>query len=160
MNKKRKAKTHDDNRAQICILCLSKCKKRDRFTKILPKGETEKLINVYFEYNAKDWHLPCGLCSLCRLKLYRFKNGARNAIKRPDLSQFTGRKINTRSAKTPANESCDCVLCKFVRTSTKVQPETPVGLNNLQHTGKQSNCMHVILKYDKVSPFYFHRSAH
>lgn len=150
MDKNKKGTKHDSNRTRICILCLNRCSKTNLFSKIVPKGETEKLINTHFKYNAKDWHLPCGLCNGCRSKLYRYKKGTLNAIEYPDLSQFCVRKVNTRSRTIPKDEACDCFICKTIETPTRTKPVNQDELNTHQEIPKQSNFVKFFLKYDNV----------
>lgn len=106
---------HEINRSKICVLCLSRSTARNSFLNIKPKGQIEIMLNKHFKYNANDTHLPCGICSTCRNKLYRYEYGKLEIICVPDLSVFYVRKIQTRSTVNNLNGTCDCPLCdRFV----------------------------------------------
>lgn len=114
MARKDKLVNHEENRKRICIFCLSKDGRGNKFRKITSKGQTENMVNKHFRYNANDSRLPNGICNGCRTKLLRVKNG--QAVDIPNLSQFYVSKIHTRSTVVSKDGICDCNICKTVRT--------------------------------------------
>lgn len=113
MSYKKKAGTHDENRGKVCLICLKKESRcNNKFKKIYSKGKIEGMVNSIFKYSAYDEHLPNALCTACYRNLYRAKDGTRNTIELPDLSQFNRMKYSTG---TPSQLSCQCKICNMVR---------------------------------------------
>lgn len=97
--------SHEENRDKVCLFCF-KVKGRTTkttFTKILPSGKLELLINTYFPYSVtRDDFLPKSVCSGCLREVYR-KN-----ISKPDVTQFPFSKTTRSSGRV----LCICIYKK------------------------------------------------
>lgn len=78
-----KAKTHDENRNQICLLCFGKTK-----SMFSVKDGLKDLFEKYLEYDALDERLPRVLCSTCKRDLYRVENGSEKCVRLPNFSDL------------------------------------------------------------------------
>lgn len=128
-----KPRTHDENRGKVCLLCLRKDTRisRLKYSKILPKGKLESMINKHVKYNALDNRLPNAICDVCRRKLYRIEKGSIENVNIPNLKQFFVKKIYTRTTQQKPNKLCDCKLCQIANASLiESSNETKVGVIN------------------------------
>lgn len=99
------ARTHDDNRLTICLLCFRRTKTMFVIKKQL-KVDIEKLFPNYVDDNC----IPGALCSSCKRDVYRVKSGEKENIIFPDMSKFTRYKTKSQN-----NSQCQCQVCELAR---------------------------------------------
>lgn len=102
-----KAKTHDENRNQICLLCFGKTK-----SMFLVNDVLKDLVKKYLEYDALDDRLPRVLCSTCKRDLYRVEDGSEKCVRLPKFSDLKAIRKPTRSS---ISATCDCFVCELAR---------------------------------------------
>ena len=98
------ARSHDENRKVVCIMCLRKGNRE------LTPFLVSKIQNNYKEqFNFDDPRIPQGLCDPCRLALGKCDQGQKVVL--PKLFQFEtiDIKVHTRG------QDCDCLICDIGR---------------------------------------------
>ena len=92
--KKDHARTHEEKRYIICLICQ---KKKNDCVQI--PTHLKELIFKFFEYDDNDERLPKVLCRSCKTKIYKNNRSVfnSNSLKSPDYSNFSKIAQNTRS---------------------------------------------------------------
>ncbi|CAH0555135.1 unnamed protein product [Brassicogethes aeneus] len=99
-----KARTHEENRLQVCLFCFGKTK-----TMFFIKEGLKLLVKKHFEYKDEDDRLPAVLCSSCKRDLYRINE---KTIRLPKFSEL---KRIRRCTRSTSNSVCDCYICDLAR---------------------------------------------
>lgn len=99
-HRKDHARTHDENRHVICLVCSGKSGTMIKITAAL-RTKLEKLIS---HYNYNNNHLPIVICSVCRISLY----GQTVIKKQLDIFPFQKKQLI-------GNGKCYCNLCILAR---------------------------------------------
>lgn len=103
------ARTHEENRGVICLLCL---RKKDKMWDIVGplKIEVKNAVNI----NLDDIRYPSAVCSSCKIIIYKFnkQNSEETTLGLPDYSGFLELPCVTRSKNKIL---CDCKLCEIAR---------------------------------------------
>ena len=125
------AKSHDENRLALCLLCLGNSKEMRPIN-----SRHNEIINKYMylmEYNVDDNRLPSALCSTCRTVVLDYGRGIfKRHLVLADHSLMTGTPPYTRS-----HSHCPCVLCQLASAninsttslSTKMDRGRPQEIN-------------------------------
>lgn len=99
------ARTHDENRLTICLLCFGRTKEMFAI-----KGQLKKYVEKFYPNYSDDNSIPGALCSTCQRDIYRAKNDMKELKKFPDLSQFYARNTSSQN-----DSKCSCHLCELSR---------------------------------------------
>lgn len=103
------ARTHEENRDVICLLCL---RKKDKMWDIVGPliTEVKNAVNI----NLNDIRYPSAVCSSCKIIIYKFnkQNSEETTLAVPDYSGFLELPCVTRSKNKIL---CDCKLCEIAR---------------------------------------------
>ena len=102
-----KARTHDENRNQICLLCFGKTKEM-----LLFKERLKELVNKHVEYDETDERLPRVLCATCKRDLSRIEAGSEQCVRLPNFFDLQTLRKSTRSSDT---RLCDCQIYELAR---------------------------------------------
>lgn len=109
------ARTHEENRGVICLLCL---RKKDKMWDIVGPliTEVKNAVNI----NLNDIRYPSAVCSSCKIIIYKFnkQNSEETTLAVPDYSGFLELPCVTRSKNKIL---CDCKLCEIARRAQKKQ---------------------------------------
>ena len=100
------ARTHEENRKIICLLCFGKSKNMRNLTKLLQN----KVANVFEYYDESNDCLPTVICSSCKSNLYR-ENITKDSVRQIDFSKYRLPK-HLRNNKS---EKCECYFCDLAR---------------------------------------------
>lgn len=98
-------RSHEENRAALCLLCF----KRGKLRKISKSLEI-KIKESVPKYDSQNDCLPCVLCINCNSNVYR---GVK-IKEQPDFSSFVTRK-ETRGQRSASKNPCECHLCNLAR---------------------------------------------
>ena len=103
------AKSHDQNRQTLCLLCLGKSKDMRPIN-----SKHREIINEHIvQYDVEDNRLPNALCSTCRVVVLDYGRGNfKRRLDVADLSVMAGAPPSTRS-----NSTCPCTLCDLASAS-------------------------------------------
>ena len=125
------ARTHDENRNILCLLCFGKSKDMRQIT-----NENRELIERYFihGYDPDDYRLPSAICSTCRRVLNDYKAG--NFTRR--IIMFDHSKLaSTRPLRSKFHDKCDCLICEAASFTSKTFSSTsPI---QQRHPGRPAN---------------------
>lgn len=116
------AKTHEENRSKICLLCFNKGK----VMRLLTKDHYETIENYIIDgFDRSDNRLPNGICGTCRLTVQECSQGNFKRLQHLnvyDHSLVVGSQPPlTRSAATNmslAPSQCPCVVCGIARSKS------------------------------------------
>lgn len=121
------AKSHDENRRKLCLLCLGKSKDMRAIN-----SKHSEIINLHImQYDVEDNRLPNALCSTCRTVVLDYGRG--NFTRRltlADLSIMAGAPPSTRS-----HSPCPCALCDLA--SSSINPSSTC-ISTKNHRGRPS----------------------
>lgn len=102
-----KARTHQENRHEVCLLCFGKTKKM-----LLVQGALKSHIEKYFTYDTDDDRLPLVVCTSCKRDIYKIKDDPQQSIKLPDFSSL---KPVTKFTRSSNDTPCACHICELAR---------------------------------------------
>lgn len=104
MNHKKKARSHEDSRSVICILCFSKSLNGRKMS----NNVINLIKKVYIDFDIYNPKYPMAICDGCRKKL----------VSNPEnLSIVNYDHLNTEPT---SDKNCDCVICQTARLNNKV----------------------------------------
>lgn len=106
------AKSHDECRKCVCLLCFNKTKTMRNITKTAHKIIQEHIVSGYDE---SDDRLPTMLCSNCYTIIYEYN--AANFTHVIPIFDYSSLKQNLRPNTRNAIQ-CDCKVCEIARSST------------------------------------------
>lgn len=141
------AKTHEENRHSICLMCKKKPNKK--FFKTTGKINDE-IKKIFSDFNNKDSRLPAVVCDSCRLKITRTSanTSSKALLQMPDYSQYCF-KVKTRNGSIDSGNICECTLCTEVRSRKgqfNVIKRNPKSSKPLKTNNRCSKCCNVIAK--------------
>lgn len=102
-----KARTHDENRNQVCLLCFGKTKEM-----FLVKERLKELVKKHVEYDETDERLPRVLCATCKRDLSRIEAGSGQFVR---LSKFSDLQTLRKSTRSSDTRLCGCQICELAR---------------------------------------------
>lgn len=107
------ARSHDENRCNMCLFCKQKPKGKSFKTTGKIGNEIKKLFP---NFDVNDFNLPAVVCDACRIKISKANKNeiSKSSIQMPNYSNYTS-KVKTRSSCTSEN-ICECTLCVEVRS--------------------------------------------
>ena len=100
------AKTHEENRKALCVVCIRKAKSLQNITENIAKMVKKHALA---NYTSSDISLPTSICGTCRLTLSEYDRG--NFSRK--LEVFDHSKIRFPISKD--NTNCQCKLCEIAR---------------------------------------------
>ena len=99
-----KAKSHEDCRKSVCVLCL---KKGDRELSDFIKGRIHKLVKI--NINFADERVPLAICNNCRTILQK-RDAGDMSVSLPAIYNFSSIVLKPM---TRTSGSCDCLICQI-----------------------------------------------
>lgn len=121
---KNHARTHEESRFVICLLCWTKCKSMFMIT----PGLKLKITEQFKTYDDQNECLPRVVCASCKTKLYS-KND-KTKITQIDFTQFKMKK-KTRSTD---DVKCECFFCDRARKNGMAK----LSVNNVFGSKRES----------------------
>ena len=115
------AKTHEENRSQICLLCFNKSK----VMRLLTEDHYETIENYILDgFDRSDNRLPNAICGTCRLTVQECSQGNFKRLQR--LNVYDHSLVGTQPplTRTTANNlslapsQCPCVVCLIARSKS------------------------------------------
>ena len=109
MSFKQRARTHDETRAEVCLMHFGKGSSMRPISKV----DLARIKEFFLpSYDVDDQKLPCGLCARCRKLLYEIAMKKKEKVQPNfpplDFGGLTGRQLKDLL-------DCMCSLCKIGR---------------------------------------------
>ena len=120
-------RNHHASRAAVCAVCWNRKGKKVDF--VLREGsKLEQAVRDYVDskYSARSVHMPCGLCTDCRLRLNDHVQGKPHP--RP-LLIATGFKLGKVE---PDGPGCECHICYLASLNGNRVPQLMLRFNNFR----------------------------
>lgn len=106
MSSKDHARTHNEARQKICIVCMEKKKELRKLT-----AEIIVILKTNSKYSEDDFRLPQVICNWCKFKITKASKDGEFEDIMQRYSDFT-----LRPTRSLLNKKCYCKLCDLVRT--------------------------------------------
>ena len=122
------AKTHNEMRAIVCLVCSLKGSSPRKIT-----GKNLERVTTYYltNYNPEDVNFPSHICDRCRKLLENIEKGKNKIEDLPEPIDMTQVKLpsprmETRTSSVQNKKLCDCYICEIGRVNARgVGPTVP-----------------------------------
>ena len=121
------ARSHEDNRKIVCMLCMKKCSRQ------LTAFQADRIVKIYqTNIDVCDARTPQGICDACRTACRKKDEG--KDVTLPPLFDFKSIRIKPATR----DQGCSCLICQIGRL--KLNEKSPLESNQTSLDRNSQRC--------------------